>query len=123
MANAVRTVSRAAIYCRGGSHEAQGRLCKEEILAHENWTLADTYADAEIPDSQMRDSRTAFNRMLEDCRKGKLDKIVTMSVSRFARNLPDGLAILRELATAGVTVHFVKESINTESLLAQAVRE
>ena len=57
MANAVRTVSRAAIYCRGGSHEAQGRLCKEEILAHENWTLADTYADAEIPDSQIRDSR------------------------------------------------------------------
>ena len=57
------------------------------------------------------------------CRKGKLDKIVTMSVSRFARNLPDGLAILRELAAAGVTVHFVKESIDTESLLAQAVRE
>ncbi|MCI9002016.1 MAG: recombinase family protein, partial [Oscillibacter sp.] len=45
------------------------------------------------------------------------------SVSRFARNLPDGLAILRELAAAGVTVHFVKESIDTESLLAQAVRE
>ena len=123
MANAVRTVSRAAIYCRGGSHKAQGRLCKEEILAHENWTLADTYADVEIPDSQMRGSRTAFNRMLEDCRKGKLDKIVTMSVSRFARNLSVGLTILRELSAMGVTVHFVMESIDTESFLAQAVRE
>jgi DNA invertase Pin-like site-specific DNA recombinase len=61
--------------------------------------------------------------MLEDCRKGKLDKIVTMSVSRFARNLSDGLTILRELSAMGVTVHFVMESIDTESFLAQAVRE
>ena len=112
---------RAAVYCRGGSCEMQGELCKQEILARENWTLADIYMDEGVPASQTRAPRTAFNRMLEDCHSGKIDKIVSLSVSRFARNLSDGLTILRELAVAGVTVHFIKEDIDTESLLAQAV--
>lgn len=120
MANKVPMPLRTAVYCRGGGCEMQGEFCKQEILARENWTLADTYTDEGIPASQMRAPRTAFNRMLEDCRAGKIDKIVSLSVSRFARSLPDGLTILRELSAMGVTVHFIKEDIDTESLLAQA---
>lgn len=121
MANEAPMPFRAAVYCRGGSCETQGKLCKQEVLTRENWTLADIYMDEGVPASQTRAPRTAFNRMLEDCRAGKIDKIVSLSVSRFARNLSDGLTILRELSAMGVTVRFIKEDIDTESLLAQAV--
>ena len=54
------------------------------------------------------DKREDFNRLMADCRKGKIDKIVVKSISRFARNTRDCLATLRELSSLGVTVKFEK---------------
>jgi len=65
------------------------------------------------------DKREDFNRMLSDCRKGKIDKILVKSVSRFARNTKDCLTALRELMSLGVTVYFEKENINTETLTTE----
>ena len=57
--------------------------------------------------------------MLTDCRKGRIDKILTKSVSRFARNTRDCLVTLRELAARGVSVQFEKENIDTGALTTE----
>ena len=57
--------------------------------------------------------------MMADCRKGRIDKVLVKSVSRFARNTKDCLAALRELMSLGVTVYFVKENISTETLTTE----
>ena len=54
------------------------------------------------------DEREDFNRMLSDCRKGRIDKILVKSISRFARNTKDCLASLRELTSLGMSVDFAK---------------
>ena len=54
--------------------------------------------------------------MMEDCRKGKIDRILVKSLSRFARNTQDCIAALRELRQLGVTVVFEKEHINTGTM-------
>ena len=65
------------------------------------------------------DKREDFNRMLSDCRKGKIDKVLVKSLSRFSRNTKDCLASLRELMSLGVTVQFEKENIDTETLTTE----
>lgn len=65
------------------------------------------------------DQREDFNRLLADCRKGKVDKIIVKSISRFARNTRDCLATLRELTALGVTVYFEKENIDTNALTTE----
>ena len=57
--------------------------------------------------------REAFNRMIEDCRKGKIDMILTKSISRFSRNTVDCLKYTRELKSLNIAVFFEKENINT----------
>ena len=59
------------------------------------------------------DQRDDFNRMMRDCRKGKIDRILVKSVSRFARNTRDCLSALRELSAMGVSVRFGKKKIST----------
>ena len=65
------------------------------------------------------DKREDFNRLMADCRKGKIDRIVVKSISRFARNTRDCLATLRELSSLGVTVKFEKENIDTGTLTSE----
>lgn len=65
------------------------------------------------------DQREDFNRMLSDCRKGKIDKVLVKSISRFSCNTKDCLATLRELTSLGVFVCFEKENINTETLTTE----
>jgi len=62
------------------------------------------------------DKREDFNRMMADCRKGKIDRILVKSVSRFARNTHDCLVALRELMRLGVTVKFEEDNIDTGML-------
>lgn len=57
--------------------------------------------------------------MMADCRKGKIDRILVKSVSRFARNTKDCLSALRELSGMGVTVRFEKENIDTKTLTTE----
>lgn len=117
---------RVAAYCRVSSdssdqlhsYAAQIRKYTEEIRCHEDWELVDIYADEGLTGTRM-DKREDFNRMLTDCRKGRIDKILVKSVSRFARNTKDCLAALRELMSLGVAVHFEKEDINTETLTTE----
>ena len=78
----------------------------------------DIYADEGLTGTRM-DQREDFNRMLADCRKGRIDKILVKSVSRFARNTKDCLATLRELTALGVSVYFEKENLNTETLTTE----
>ncbi len=73
--------------------------------------LVDIYADVGI--SGTTADRPEFMRMLDDCRQGRIERILTKSISRFARNTRDCLAILRELGKLGVTVFFEKENIDT----------
>lgn len=62
------------------------------------------------------DKRDDFQRMMADCRKGKIDRIITKSISRFARNTKDCLSASRELKELGITVLFEKENIDTTDM-------
>ena len=72
------------------------------------------YSDKESGTSL--ECRPGFQKMLVDCRSGKIDRIVTKSLSRFARNTKECLAALRELKRLGITVLFEKENIDTEKV-------
>lgn len=107
---------RVAAYCRVSSdsadqlhsYAAQIRYYTDLIQNHEGWEMVDVYADEGITGTRM-DKREDFNRLLTDCRKGKVDKVLVKSISRFARNTRDCLASLRELFRLGVSVQFEKE--------------
>ena len=117
---------RVAAYCRVSSdskdqlhsYTAQIRSYTEEIAQHDGWELVDVYADEGLTGTRM-DKREDFNRMMRDCRKGKIDRILVKSVSRFARNTKDCLSALRELSGMGVTVRFEKENIDTKTLTTE----
>ena len=117
---------RVAAYCRVSSdskdqlhsYAAQIRSYTEEIAQHDGWELVDVYADEGLTGTRM-DKREDFNRMMRDCRKGKIDRILVKSVSRFARNTKDCLSALRELSTLGVSVQFEKENIDTKTLTTE----
>ena len=117
---------RVAAYCRVSSdsrdqlhsYAAQIRSYTEEIAQHDGWELVDVYADEGLTGTRM-DQRDDFNRMMRDCRKGKIDRILVKSVSRFARNTRDCLSALRELSAMGVSVRFEKENIDTKTLTTE----
>ena len=97
------------------SFAAQVRYYTNLIAGNEDWMLVDIYADRGITGTSTA-KRTEFRRMMEDCRKGKIDRILVKSLSRFARNTQDCIAALRELRQLGVTVVFEKEHINTGTM-------
>lgn len=117
---------RVAAYCRVSSDSAdqlhsyavQIRTYTELIENHENWKLVDIYADEGLTGTRM-DKREEFNRMLADCRKGKIDKILVKSISRFARNTRDCLVVLWELKLLNVSVQFEEDHIDTETLTSE----
>lgn len=78
------------------SYELQRNHYMDLINRHENWKLYDIYADEGISGTSLN-HRDAFVRMIEDCRQGKINLIITKSVSRFARNTIDCLEYVREL--------------------------
>ena len=75
------------------------------------WEYAGVYVDEAV--SGTKDSRKEFKRMVEDCKDGKIDMIITKSISRFARNTVDTLTTVRKLKNKGVEVYFEKENIYT----------
>ena len=76
------------------------------------YEYAGTYADEGISGTNTK-KRDEFNRMIADCRAGKIDMIITKSISRFARNTLDCLNYVRELKDLGIGIIFEKENINT----------
>ena len=94
------------------SYENQVRYYTGIITRNPDYELADIYADEGISGTNTK-KRDDFNRMIEDCRGGKIDLIITKSISRFARNTLDCLNYVRELKNLGIGITFEKENINT----------
>jgi len=121
---------RVAIYVRVStddvrqttSFELQKKYYEDFVDKHPNWTLVEIYADEGISGTSLA-HRDAFNRMISDCRAGKIDMIITKSVSRFARNVMITIGFVRELAEMKhpVGVFFESEcifSLNDDSSMA-----
>ena len=79
-----------------------------------DWELAGIYADEALTGT--KEDRPEFQRMLVDCRDGKIDMIITKSLTRFARNTVTLLSTVRELKLLGIDVHFEKENIHRTAL-------
>ena len=83
------------------------------IQQKDEWEFVAVYADEDCTGT--KENRPEFKKMLEDCRAGKIDMIITKSLSRFARNTVTLLKIVRELKDLGVDVYFEKENIHSTS--------
>ena len=111
---------RVAAYCRVStdqeeqlsSYEAQVNYYTNYIEKHPDYEFAGIYADEGISGTTTK-KREQFNRMIEDCKAGKIDMIITKSISRFARNTLDCLNFVRQLKDLGIGVTFEKEAIFT----------
>ena len=117
------TIQRLAAYCRVSSDSedqlhsfaAQLKYYSDYDKSHPEVKLVDIYADEGLSGTSMK-KRDEMNRMTSDCQKGKIDKIIVKSVSRFARNTEDLLNTLRLLKSLGVTVFFEEQGIDTSKL-------
>jgi len=94
------------------SYEAQVDYYKSYIKSKPDWEFVEVYTDEGISAVNTK-KREGFNRMVRDALDGKIDLIVTKSVSRFARNTVDSLVTIRKLKETGVEVYFEKENIFT----------
>ena len=111
---------RVAAYCRVStdseeqlnSYEAQKTYYTQKIQDSPDWEMAGIYADEGISGTSLK-KRTQFNKMITACKRGRIDLIITKSLSRFARNTVDCLDTVRLLKANGIDVYFEKENINT----------
>ena len=94
------------------SFEAQVDYYSRQIAANPDWTMVEVYTDEGITGTNTK-KRDGFNRMIADALAGKIDLIITKSISRFARNTVDTLTAVRQLKDKGVEVFFEKENIYT----------
>lgn len=93
---------------------AQTDYYRSFIQNQSDWELAGIYADSFISGTQAS-HRPEFQRLLDDCEKGKIDIVLCKSISRFARNTVDLLKTVRHLKELGVEIRFEKENINSMS--------
>ena len=100
------------------SYIAQVDFYTKFISSKENWEMVDIYADEGLTGMETR-HRDEFNRMIADCRDGKIDRILVKSISRFARNQEDYIYFMRELLRLGVTIYFEKENIDTGKMTSE----
>ena len=115
-----KRLKRVAAYCRVStdteeqlnSYEAQKAYYTQLIQDNPEWELAGVFADEGISATSTK-KRTEFNRMIAACKRGRIDMILTKSLSRFSRNTLDCLDIVRTLKAQGIGVIFEKENINT----------
>lgn len=121
---------RVAIYVRVStddirqttSYELQKKYYEDFVRQRPNWTLVDIYADEGISGTSLK-HRDAFNQMIADCKAGKIDLIITKSVSRFARNVMITIGMARDLShlKPPVGIFFESEcifSLNDDSQMA-----
>ena len=111
---------RVAAYCRVStdseeqlnSYEAQKAYYMQKIEENPDWVLAGIFADKGLSGTSLK-KRDEFKRMIAACKRGRIDTILTKSLSRFARNTVDCLDTIRMLRARGIGVIFEKENINT----------
>lgn len=119
----IKTIKRqmkVAAYCRVStdqeeqitSYKAQKEYYTDKIMNNPEWTMAGIFADEGITGTSTK-KRSEFLKMIQLCKKGKIDLILTKSISRFARNTVDCLNYIRELKELGIPIIFEKENINT----------
>lgn len=94
------------------SYEAQVEFYTHYIQSNPEWEFVAVYADEGITGTNTK-KREGFNRMIKDALAGKIDLILTKSISRFARNTVDSLTTIRQLKEKGIEVYFEKENIYT----------
>ena len=102
------------------SYRVQNQYYSELISNNPDWEMVDIYADEGITGTSV-EKREDFQRMMQDCRKGKIDRILVKSISRFARNTKDCLAAVRELKELGVSVQFEEQGIDTTRVSSEMV--
>ena len=111
---------RVAAYCRVStdsdaqleSLEAQKSHYEQYISRHPEWELAGIYYDEGISGTK-KEKRPELLRLIADCEAGRIDYIVTKSISRLARNTTDSLEIVRKLNALSIPIFFEKENFNT----------
>ena len=115
------TLTRVAAYARVSngkdamlhSLSAQVSYYNDLIQKHRGWIFCGVYADEAITGTKA--DRGNFTRLLEDCKAGKIDIVITKSISRFARNTVTLLESVRELKNIGVDVYFEEQNIHSMS--------
>ena len=85
------------------------------INGHEDWELAGIYEESGVSGTKA-ETRSELMRLMKDCRAGEIDLVITKSISRFARNTSECIAMVRELTDIGVTLIFEKENIDTSKM-------
>lgn len=95
-----------------GSYEAQVEFYTRYISGNPEWEFVSVYTDEGISGTNTK-KREGFNQMITDALDGKIDLILTKSISRFARNTVDTLTAVRKLKEKGIEVYFEKENIRT----------
>jgi DNA invertase Pin-like site-specific DNA recombinase len=95
------------------SYLRQKNYFEELILEHPEWILVGIYSDYGISGTTKK-RRTGFNRLIRHCKEGRIDHIVTKSISRFARNTRDFLKTLNILKECRITIAFEKEHLDTK---------
>ena len=111
---------RVCAYCRVStmqdeqlnSYEVQKRYYTDRINREPKWKLVEIFADKGITGTSVK-KRDEFNRMIRLCKKGKVDMIITKSISRFARNTVDCLNYVRMLKNIGVDIYFEEQQIHS----------
>lgn len=124
--NRLKGKKRVAAYCRVstdsdeqlGSLENQMEAFRYQVMLHDDWELVNLYTDEGITGTSTK-HRAGFQRMIGDCKAGKIDYIITKSISRFARNTMDCLNYVRELQAMGVQLYFEKEGIDTAESISE----
>lgn len=117
---------RVAAYCRVStdkdaqleSLENQMEAFRYRLALHQDWELVKIYADEGLSGTSIK-GRTKFHEMIEDAKAGKIDYILTKSISRFARNTLDCIGYVRDLQGYGVQLYFEKEGIDTGDAVSE----
>lgn len=102
------------------SYETQIDYYTNYIQNHPDWEFVQVYADEGVTGTSYK-RRDGFNRMVEDAMLGKIDLILTKSISRFARNTVDALTITRQLKSENIEVYFEKENISSMDAQAELI--
>ena len=118
--NDANRILKVAAYCRVSTDDedqlnsfyTQMAYYTEYIKRNPRWRFAGIYADDGITGTQVK-KRDEFLRMIDDCEKGKIDLIITKSVSRYARNIVDCISYIRKLKELGMGIYFEEQNINS----------
>lgn len=94
------------------SYDSQVQYYKNYISQKPEWNLVEIYADKGLSGKNVK-QRPAFLKMIKDCEVGKIDIVLTKSISRFARNTLEAVQYIRKLRDLGIAIMFEEEKMNT----------